>query len=250
MVKISGSSHETTGRILDTAERLFMEHGYDGASMRMLTSAAAVNLAAINYYFGSKEGLLQAVFKRRLDWLNKERLRVLDELEGKAGGKPLRPPQILEAFFGTLLTMGERPELGGIVFLRLIGRSLTEPAPFIREFFADEYQSVVARYRQAFYRSMPDLASEEIAWRFQFMLGAISYAIAGTDSLRILGGTKPIEESDAVHARHLRERLMPFLLAGLQAPTPKLSAGDPVGKQKAAPLPPGVRIITHSSNSR
>lgn len=223
MVKAAVSSPETTGRILDAAERLFMEHGYEGASMRMLTTAAGVNLAAINYHFGSKEGLMQAVFKRRLTWLNAERLRVLDELEAKAGGAPLRPSQILEAFFGTLLTMGEHAELGGMVFLRLIGRTLTEPAHFIREFFAGEYQQVVERYKAALYRALPEVPQDEISWRFQFMLGAMSYSIAGTDSLRILGAISLSDEIDAVYARRLRDRLMPFLLGGLRAPMPELS---------------------------
>lgn len=217
----TASPQETTERILDAAERLFMEHGYDAASMRMLTAAAGVNLAAINYHFGSKEGLMQAVFKRRLNWLNRERLRILDDLERKAAGKPLRPSQILEAFFGTLLTMGEREELGGAVFLRLIGRTLTEPANFIREFFAGEYQEVVERYKKALYRALPDVPEDEIAWRFQFMLGAMSYSIAGTDTLRILGGISLSDEGDAIFARRLRERLMPFLLGGLRAPMPE-----------------------------
>lgn len=228
---------DTCERILDAAERLFMEYGYDGASMRMLTTAAGVNLAAVNYHFGSKEGLMQAVFKRRISWLNSERLRILDELESKAAGQPLRPSQILEAFFGTLLTMGERPELGGITFLRLIGRTLTEPAHFIRDFFAGEYQQVVDRYKNALYRALPDVPRDEIAWRFQFMLGAMSYSIAGTDALRILGGISLTDEGDAIYARRLRERLMPFLLGGLRAPMPDFGpARDvPVPNLSAAP---------------
>jgi AcrR family transcriptional regulator len=232
-MKNPASPPETTARILDTAERLFMEHGYDGASMRMLTAAAGVNLAAINYHFGSKEGLMQAVFKRRLDWLNGERLRILDELEAKSGGQPLRPSQILESFFGTLLTMGEREELGGMVFLRLIGRTLTEPAHFIREFFAGEYQQVVERYKSALYRALPDVPQEEIAWRFQFMLGSMSYSIAGTDALRVLGGITLSDTDDAIYARRLRERLMPFLLGGLRAPMPEFegAAREPVERK-------------------
>jgi hypothetical protein len=78
-------------------------------------------------------------FRRRLAWLNGERLQALDRLEQQAGGAPLKPSQILEAFFGTLLRMGEDESLGGMTFLRLLGRTLTEPAEFIRTFFAGEY---------------------------------------------------------------------------------------------------------------
>src|SRR5512142_1768362 len=88
--------------ILDAAERLFMEHGFDGTSMRVVTGEAGVNLAAANYHFGSKEVLMQEVLRRRLDVINQERLRQLDEAEAKAGGKPLKPSVIVDCFFGTL----------------------------------------------------------------------------------------------------------------------------------------------------
>ena len=61
---------ETQKRILDAAEELFMQHGFEATSMRMLTTAAGVNLAAVNYHFGSKDALIEAVFRRRLDPMN------------------------------------------------------------------------------------------------------------------------------------------------------------------------------------
>ncbi|MBS1131732.1 MAG: transcriptional regulator, TetR family, partial [Proteobacteria bacterium] len=82
-------SVDTRERILDAAERLFMAHGYEGTSMRQITGEAGVNLAAVNYHFGSKESLMQEVFRRRLDWLNDERMRVLNAYEKEAAGKPL-----------------------------------------------------------------------------------------------------------------------------------------------------------------
>ena len=81
-------SPDTRERILDAAERLFMAHGYEGTSMRQITGEAGVNLAAVNYHLGSKEALVQEVFRRRLDWLNDERMRVLNAMEAEAAGKP------------------------------------------------------------------------------------------------------------------------------------------------------------------
>src|SRR5512145_2902278 len=81
--------HETRTRILDAAEELFMQHGFEGASMRMLTARAGVNLAAINYHFGSKDALIEAVFRRRLDVMNAERIAQLERLEQEAAGAPL-----------------------------------------------------------------------------------------------------------------------------------------------------------------
>ncbi len=83
------SSAHTRDRILSTAEALFMERGYAGTSMRMVTARARVNLAAVNYHFGSKEALIREVFERRLAPLNSARIGYLDRLEAKARGRPL-----------------------------------------------------------------------------------------------------------------------------------------------------------------
>jgi AcrR family transcriptional regulator len=212
---------DTRERILDAGERLFMAHGYEGTSMRLITSEASVNLAAVNYHFGSKESLIQEVFRRRLDWLNDERLRVLIEMEAAAAGKPLKPSQIVDGFFGTLLRMADDNERGGVTFLRLLGRTLTEPSEFIRTFLAHEYATVMERYKEAFFKAMPDVPKAEIVWRFHFMLGATSYAIAGTDALRLVTDWK-VEEADAVdRVDRLLPRLMSFLMGGLRAPLPQ-----------------------------
>ena len=213
---------DTRERILDAAERLFMQSGYEGTSMRMITGEAGVNLAAVNYHFGSKEALLREVFRRRLSWLNRERLIALDALEAAARGEPLKPSAILEAFFGTLLRMGEDESLGGMTFLRLFGRTLTDPADFIRNFFAGEYAEVIERYKRALFRALPDVPQEEIIWRLHLMLGSVSYAIAGTDVLQVVTGCEIDLNNDGPDAaKRLAARVMPFLLGGLRAPLPQ-----------------------------
>jgi len=213
---------ETYERILDAAERLFMEFGYEATSTRTVVSEARVNLAAVNYHFGSKEALMQAVLRRRLAILNQERLRVLDEAEAKAAGRPLKPSQIVDGFFGTLLRMAEDKGQGGRTFLRLIGRTMSEPAAFIRTFLAAEYVDVLERYKTALFRSLPDVPKAEIVWRFHFMLGATSYAIAGTDALQLVTDWQASEDED-VQAEKLLPRLMCFLLGGLRGPLPPFS---------------------------
>ena len=218
---------DTRERILDAAERLFMAYGHDGTSMRQITGEAAVNLAAVNYHFGSKEALIQEVFRRRLDWLNEERMRVLDRLEAEAGGQPVKPSLIVDAFFGTLLRMADDEARGGMTFLRLLGRTLTEPSEFIRAFLAHEYKAVMDRFKEALFRALPDVPKAEIVWRFHFMLGATSYAIAGTDALRLVTDWQ-IEEEDSIdRLDRLVPRLMSFLIGGLRAPLPQF---DPSAK--------------------
>src|SRR5436189_6346555 len=90
--------HETRTRILDAAEELFMLHGFEGTSMRQLTAKAGVNLAAVNYHFGSKDALIEAVFRRRLDPMNAARIAALEKLELEAAGRTLAPATVIRAF--------------------------------------------------------------------------------------------------------------------------------------------------------
>ena len=207
-------SPATRERILDVAELLFMQHGFEATSMRMITGQAGVNLASVNYHFGNKEALIQEVFRRRLTWLNRERLGELERLEREAKGAPLKPHRIVEAFFGVSLRMAADTENGGHTFMRLLGRTYTEPTEFVRNFLAEEYSAVVERFKAALIKSLPGVPREEILWRFHFMLGAMSYAISGTDALKLVTECELDEKDPGALAR----RLMPFLLGGLRAP--------------------------------
>ena len=214
------TSPDTRSRILDAAEVLFMEHGFDGTSMRMITGSAGVNLAAVNYHFGTKELLIQEVFRRRLTDLNNARVAVLDQMEAEAGGAPLKPSRIVDAFFGTALRMAADVDGGGHTFMCLLGRTYTEPNEFVRKFLAEEYAECVERFLSALYRALPEVELKEILWRFHFMMGAMSYAIAGTDALQLVTGRFDDEDPSG-----LAPRLMSFLLGGLRAPLAESGAG-------------------------
>jgi AcrR family transcriptional regulator len=210
----------TKEKILDAAEAMFMEHGFEATSLRAITAAAGVNLAAVNYHFGSKEELFQAVLTRRLDPMNQERLDLLTRLEREAAPDPLPCDRILSAMFIPALKLARDPERGGKDFLRLLGRAYADPAPFIRKFLAEQYAVMIARFKAAFARALPDLPRKELSWRLHFIMGALSYTLAGTDALRLIAELTPAETGND---EMLLNRLAPFLLAGLQSPVPELS---------------------------
>lgn len=210
--------HETRTRILDAAEELFMLHGFEGTSMRLLTTRAGVNLAAVNYHFGSKDALIESVFRRRLDPINAARVAGLDKLEAEAGDKPLPPAAIIRAFIKPSLRLIEDTHGGGRNFIRLLGRSYTEPNKAIRALIGQLYVMTVERYKSAFYRALPDLPREELNWRLYFMFGTLSYTLTATDTVQMIAGVKPEDRYDA---RLLEERLLVFLTAGLLAARPK-----------------------------
>ena len=210
----------TKEKILDAAEALFMEHGFEATSLRTITAAAVVNLAAVNYHFGSKEELFQAVLTRRLDPMNQKRVELLTELERDAAPDTLPCGRILSAMFIPALLLARDPERGGKNFLRLLGRAYADPAPFIRKFLAEQYAVMIARFKAAFGRALPDLPKKELSWRLHFIMGALSYTLAGTDALRLIAELTPAESGND---ELLLRRLAPFLLAGLESPVPDLS---------------------------
>jgi AcrR family transcriptional regulator len=211
----------TKERILDAAESLFMEHGFEATSLRAITAAAPANLASVNYHFGSKEVLFQAVLTRRLDPMNQERLDLLTRLEREAQPEPLPCDRILSAMFIPALKLARDPARGGKDFLRLLGRAYADPAPFIRRFLAEQYATIIERFKTAFARALPELPKKELSWRLHFIMGALSYTLAGTDALRLIAELTPAE---AGNDEALLHRLAPFLLAGLQSPVPENAA--------------------------
>ena len=207
------TSAGTKSRILDAAERLFVEHGFEATSLRQLTTAAGVNLAAVNYHFGSKEELFQAVLTRRLDPMNQERIDLLAKLEREAAGKPLSCEKVLFAMLIPALKLARDERRGGKQFLRLLGRAYADPAPFIRHFLSQQYAGMIGRYKEAFLRALPHLSRHELTWRLHFVMGALSYTLAGTDALKLFA-----QMTDTDNDELILQRLAPFLVAGLKAP--------------------------------
>jgi AcrR family transcriptional regulator len=217
----SRTSGATKVRILDAAEALFMEHGYEATTLRAITAAAAVNLAAVNYHFGSKEELFETVLTRRLDPMNQARLELLTRLEGKFAPAPLPCERILIALLYPALALARDRQRGGKDFLRLLGRAYADPAPFIRRFLSEQYAVMIARFKAAFARALPQLPRKELSWRLHFIMGALSYTLAGTDALKLIAELNP---QQTTNDEILLRRLAPFLLAGLTAPLPSVSA--------------------------
>jgi AcrR family transcriptional regulator len=213
-VVLDATSPDTKTRILDAAERLFVEHGFEATSLRSLTSAAGVNLAAVHYHFGSKEELFQAVLTRRLDPMNQERIDLLENVEREAGARPPSCEKVLFAMLIPALKLARDEKRGGKQFLRLVGRAYADPAPFIRHFLSAQYAGMIGRYKEAFSRALPHLSRQELTWRLHFVMGALSYTLAGTDALKLFAEATATTHNDEL----LLQRLAPFLVAGLKAP--------------------------------
>lgn len=218
-VQANEGSHPTKDKILDAAQQLFSEHGFDATSLRMITSEAGVNLAAVNYHFHSKEALVQAVFARRLGPLNRERLRLLDECEAAAGDKLPSLDGIIRAFVEPVLRYPEGGNRGAQEFRQLMGRMYVEPSDAVRSIVLEQMRETARRFTLAFRRVLPGLPQVELLWRVHFGIGALAHTMAGCYLLKNLSGglCDPTDVKGAV------ERLVAFLAAGLRAPLREIS---------------------------
>jgi AcrR family transcriptional regulator len=213
---------DTRERILDAAERLFADQGFRATPLRAITAEAGVNLAAVNYHFGSKGELVRAVLRRRLEPLNLERLAALDRVESSFpdGSAPLE--QVVEAFVGPVLEMSRDPERGGHAFMRLFGHAVNQPDTDVRDFVLSQFGDVARRFHRAFCRVLPELDEREVFWRMVFMVGSMSHSMLLWDQIpeMIRVVCRPERTTG------IKRRLIPFLAAALRAPMPR--AGDQV----------------------
>lgn len=218
---------DTATRILDAAEALFVEHGFEATSMRMITQRAEVNLAAVNYHFGSKDALFQGVFTRRLTPLTQLAVHNLDQLEAAAAGRALSVAAIVQAFMDAALDIAHDPKRGGVIFVRLLSRTFIEAHPVLREALPKHYEELVARYARATAQALPGLDGTELQWRLNFAFSAIFNAFAGNNILRLFV-TDPVV--NARDPRLIATYLVPFVVAGLTAPATAKGTEQPALK--------------------
>lgn len=218
-VERSSSTDETVSareRILNAAEQLFTERGFAAASMRAIAQLASVPLGSVNYHFGSKQKLMEAVYERALGGDGTRRLHYLDRLEQKAGPEALSVQAIVEAYLGSALRLTRKSNISGAVFKQLMGRAFYDPASRAELFFPEEYRGAVDRYRQAFARALPELPQEELVWRMYFFVGLVAYVMAGKDVMRM---TEFYQLADAGDEEAILRLMVPFVTAGFLAPS-------------------------------
>lgn len=198
----------TRQRILGAAEELFAEHGFAGASLRQVTAAANVNLAAVNYHFGSKDNLIEEVFRRRLDELSQRRLERLSVVARRPGATL---EGLLDAFISPALELSLDRD-GGAVFMRVLARAFAEHNSRLRQFMSDNYGHVLKDFAAAFAILLPDLDKDELYWRLDIAVGALTYAMADFGMIRRRSG-----ESERAHREQMAKHLVHFTAAGLRA---------------------------------
>jgi AcrR family transcriptional regulator len=194
---------DTKTRLLDAAERLFSDRGFEAVSHRDIAVAAAVNLAAVNYHFGSKDRFIRAVIKRRVDSINARRLAALARAEREEENAPVPAEKILEAFLGPAVEDSDR----SFQQFLWIG-SATNP---YRDYFMSLMAPVLDRFAAALGRSLPARSDEDRQWYIYFSLSILAFVLADPRcSARFLSSLEKREDA-GMSAR----RAIQFVCMGL-----------------------------------
>ena len=203
----------TTERIMDAAERLFADHGFEGTSIRDIVEAAQVNLAAIHYHFRSKEALLEAVLTRRISLVNDARLERLDAAETAAAPHSPSVEEILRAFIVPTVEFAQRNEAGA-TFVQLMSRMFTEPHFSLTDFLGRKFGEMINRFTNAFVDALPDVPREVVLWRAFFTIGGMHHLLCSTQKIDLLD--KRLRK--VTSAADMTEYLVQFCTAGMSAP--------------------------------
>jgi AcrR family transcriptional regulator len=202
------SNHfNTKERILHAAEDLFAQHGFAGTSLRQVTSRADVNIAAVNYHFGSKENLVHEVFKHRMDDMSEKRLSALALVLAK---DPNDLQGILLAFIQPALAL--TLDRHGASFVRVLARAYAEKNDGLRNFLSENYGQVLREFAKAIAQCLPQLSKEELYWRMDFTAGALTYAMADFGLIKRQPGV-----SEKTHCEKAAQHLITYAKAGLSA---------------------------------
>lgn len=210
----TSDQRDTKGRILDAAEILFAENGYKRTSIKALACRARVNLAAVNYHFGSKHALMEKVIERRLIMINDLRMERFQQIEEEAArnGAPPSVQAVLRAFVEPVFTVTDTLRKEGS-FLLIEGRAFAETDHAIRDIFIRHFKPAFTRLSGLMQAALPELPETVLRWRLHFAIGAFDHTLKVCGSRPVPGFFPPFAPTGTVVSR-----LVAFLAHGMTAP--------------------------------
>lgn len=209
-------NQDTRTRLLEAAEQLFARHGYAGTSLRQITAAADANIAAVNYHFGNKEGLLTALLDRVVGALNAERIELLDAAQTASAPAHPSVDDVLTAFLLPDLHAIEALRQRDPLLPRFVSKMYSENSELMTELMGRQFAEVQQRFTVAFADALPHLTLGEIAWRLNLVVGIVVYLFAGVE----IPGMPPM----ATDAATTLDRLLAVTVPLMAAPAPDVAA--------------------------
>ncbi len=213
--------NETQRKLVEAAEIEFAEMGYGGASIREITRRAGVNVAAVNYHFGSKEILFKEMVRYRIEPINRLRIELLDGALEDNDGKPLPLERVIDFIVRPLLDefIGQRG--GDFRFMRAMGKALAEERAFMKELHQDILKEVIAKFSRAISDSLAEPGFEKVSYGMHFLSCCILGVMMQHSRLQFISGGK----IDLHDVEKLADHLVAVISAGLNA-VAKVKAKD------------------------
>lgn len=201
----------TQEKILNAAEALFAEQGFEQTSLRQITTEAEVNLASVNYHFGSKKALIQAVMARYLEVFMPKLAAQLTALSERGN---FTTREVFDCFREPLAELKQVRKHGPTLFLSLLGFAYAEIQGHLRRYTMDHFGDVMALLLDTLHQANPQLSPVDMFWRLHFVLGATVFAQVSGPALREIAAA---DFGEAVAADQIIDRLIPFLAGGVDA---------------------------------
>lgn len=192
-------SFATSERILDAAEELFAKHGIYGVTMREIAERANVDTALLHYYFESKRGVFDAVFARRADILNAERMREMDRYESENNGR-IELESAIAAYLRPMFSLNRQGGRGWRNFGAFIGN--LSSAPELSGVCAQKFAPVVKRFLALLRKALPGASEADLLWSYHMFLGSLTMVNMDTGAIeRLSGGLCRSEDFDQIEPR-------------------------------------------------
>ena len=210
-------------RILDAAEDHFSRHGFWGVTIREVAQDAKVDTALLHYYFDTKRGLFDAVFERRAEIINKERIESIDAYV-KESGNAITVEGVIDAFLQPILRRAATGDQHWHNYFALIAQVNNTPA-WGGETMGRTFDNVIHHLIEALRKALPDASEQELYWSYHFLSGALTLTLSQTGRIdRLSNGLCKSSDFTAI-----AQRMAPFIASGFERLCKPQSA---VGKRK------------------
>lgn len=206
-------SESTKQRILKAAKDLFAKQGFTQTSTRMITQQAGVNLAAVNYHFGSKKNLIQAVLKDYFEIVIPKWDAKITSLEAQQHPRVI---DVIHCIVNPLVDMNAQTPQSASVFIQLLGRGYSDSQGHLRSFILGHYGQTIERMMNLFRKSVTDISEQELFWRLHFALGSFVFSMASSNALVEIAQADFNQQTD-VDA--IMRGLASFVASGIEQPS-------------------------------
>ena len=203
----------TKERLLFAAEKLVAEKGFRGVSLRDITNEAQANVAAVNYYFSSKEALADEVISRHIGPVNEARLVALKQLREQHKGESIAVRELLFAFLRPMVERMLQCSLRNDLFGKIMGRCMGDKGQALPSQVEPQMKQVIGAFIEELTRSLPQLRPETVLWRLHFSFGVVAHTLLFSDRLSEFAGLP----KEGVTVDSSLQRMVDYCEAGLMA---------------------------------